>query len=100
MSRRLSYRPPRQRPLKAVPPSLAEAMKHLAACGGYISAATRRLVWRRDGGRWRRCGSAKELHFDHIVPRSLGGSGSASNVELLCQRCNQAKGASVAVPFD
>jgi hypothetical protein len=100
MNRRLAYKPPHPRALRKAPLPLQESMKRPTAGGGYISPATRRLVWRRDGGRCRHCGSSRELHFDHVVPRSLGGAGSASNVELLCRRCNLAKGASVAVPFD
>jgi HNH endonuclease len=99
MTRRFEFKVPLPRPLKrrgSVPPDAPGQY----ACGGNICVATRRLVWRRDGGRCRRCGSTEELQFDHIVPRSRGGSGSAANVELLCRRCNLAKLANVAVPTD
>jgi 5-methylcytosine-specific restriction endonuclease McrA len=38
------------------------------------------------------CGATDELHFDHIVPYSKGGSSFvADNVQLLCARHNLEK---------
>jgi hypothetical protein len=48
-------------------------------------------VWRRDGGKCARCGSREKLEYDHIVPISRGGSNTARNIELLCERCNRSK---------
>jgi len=49
-------------------------------------------VWKRDKGRCVKCGSAKNLHFDHIIPYSLGGSSKdAENIQLLCARHNLEK---------
>ncbi len=49
-------------------------------------------VWKRDQGRCRKCGATTELHFDHVLPYSLGGSSLvAENVQLLCARHNLAK---------
>ena len=49
-------------------------------------------VWKRDGGRCVTCGSADNLHFDHIIPYSRGGSSLvAENIQLLCARHNLAK---------
>jgi hypothetical protein len=46
-------------------------------------------VWKRDGGKCAMCGSTDELHFDHIVPFSKGGTSlTAANVQLLCARHN------------
>lgn len=46
-------------------------------------------VWRRDGGRCVMCGATDELHFDHIVPFSKGGTSLvAENIQLLCARHN------------
>jgi hypothetical protein len=46
-------------------------------------------VWKRDGGRCVVCGATDELHFDHIVPYSKGGTSLvADNVQLLCARHN------------
>lgn len=48
-------------------------------------------VWRRDGGKCARCGSRESLEFDHIIPVSKGGSNTARNIELLCEKCNRSK---------
>lgn len=53
------------------------------------------LVWTRDGGRCRKCGSNVELQFDHEIPVSKGGATSEQNLQLLCGPCNRAKGASI-----
>ena len=63
-----------------------------------ISTDTRIFVWQRDGGRCRHCGSTGNLQFDHVIPRSWGGSGTAENVELLCGDCNRRKGSRLHVP--
>ena len=48
-------------------------------------------VWRRDGGKCARCGSREKLEYDHIVSISKGGSNTARNIELLCERHNRSK---------
>lgn len=49
-------------------------------------------VWKRDGGKCARCGASDELHFDHIVPFSKGGTSlTVANVQLLCARHNLEK---------
>lgn len=48
-------------------------------------------VWRRDGGKCARCGSREKLEYDHIVPISKGGSNTARNIELLCEKHNRSK---------
>ncbi|HTW00854.1 MAG TPA: HNH endonuclease signature motif containing protein [Streptosporangiaceae bacterium] len=47
----------------------------------------------RDGGRCRQCGSSQELHFDHVIAWSKGGSNTVANIQLLCGPCNRRKGA-------
>ena len=54
------------------------------------------FVWRRDGGKCVKCGSKKNLEYDHIIPVSMGGSNTARNIQLLCEECNRSKGASLA----
>jgi len=49
-------------------------------------------VWQRDRGRCVICGATDELHFDHIVPFSKGGTSLvAENIQLLCARHNLQK---------
>jgi len=49
-------------------------------------------VWKRDGGKCVVCGAMDELHYDHIIPYSKGGTSlKAENIQLLCARHNLAK---------
>lgn len=49
-------------------------------------------VWKRDKGQCVMCGSKDNLHFDHIIPFSKGGSSLVSeNIQLLCARHNLEK---------
>lgn len=49
-------------------------------------------VWQRDKGKCVKCGSAINLHYDHIIPFSKGGSSmTAANIQLMCARCNLRK---------
>ena len=57
-----------------------------------IPGEVQRLVYERDRGKCRQCGSEDNLHFDHILPFSKGGtSKSADNIQLLCARHNLEK---------
>ena len=49
-------------------------------------------VWKRDGGKCVVCGSRDNLHFDHDIPFSKGGSSLVvANVQLMCARHNLEK---------
>jgi len=49
-------------------------------------------VWKRDGGKCVKCGAVEDLHFDHIIPWSKGGSSSTpDNIQLLCGMHNLEK---------
>ncbi len=57
----------------------------------HISTTTKKIVFSRDGGACQCCGSSKRLEYDHITPFSCGGVSVASNIQLLCMRCNRSK---------
>ncbi|KAA3630731.1 MAG: HNH endonuclease [Calditrichaeota bacterium] len=49
-------------------------------------------VWKRDGGKCVICKATDELHFDHDIPYSKGGSSiTVENVKILCARHNLSK---------
>jgi hypothetical protein len=57
-----------------------------------IPSAVKQEVWLRDGGRCTLCEAMDDLHFDHIIPYSKGGSSLvANNIQLLCARHNLEK---------
>jgi hypothetical protein len=57
-----------------------------------IPSEVKVAVWKRDAGRCITCGSEDNLHFDHVVPYSKGGSSLvAENIQLLCARHNLSK---------
>ena len=59
-----------------------------------IPGEVQKEVYERDRGKCVKCGSTENLHFDHILPFSKGGSSKvAKNIQLLCARHNLKKGA-------
>lgn len=57
-----------------------------------IPSAVKLEVWKRDKGCCATCGSKENLHFDHIIPYSQGGSSrNAKNIQILCAKHNLAK---------
>jgi hypothetical protein len=57
-----------------------------------IPSAVKFKVWQRDGGKCVQCGATDELHFDHDLPWSKGGTSiTEANVQLLCARHNLQK---------
>lgn len=61
-----------------------------------IPTSVKVAVWKRDGGRCVVCGATDELHFDHDLPYSKGGTSiTEDNVQLLCARHNLEKGAKI-----
>lgn len=55
-----------------------------------ISESTKKIVYARDIV-CQCCGSSESLEYDHITPYSCGDSNDASNIQLLCQKCNRSK---------
>jgi hypothetical protein len=70
---------------------------NVAVHGGKPTAGAARLkplvAESQDGAYCRMCGDAADLHVDHIVPTSRGGTEHLSNLQLLCAQCNLGKGA-------
>lgn len=61
-----------------------------------IPSEVKKEVWKRDGGKCIKCGSTKNLHFDHDLPFSKGGTSlSIKNVRLLCMKHNLEKSARI-----
>ncbi|WP_018500273.1 TerD family protein [Parafrankia discariae] len=60
-----------------------------------ISQVVKAEVWQRDGGACVQCRATEYLEFDHVIPHSRGGASSVNNLQLLCRRCNQEKGARI-----
>jgi hypothetical protein len=57
-----------------------------------IPSSVKLEVWSRDKGRCVVCGSSENLHFDHIIPYSRGGSSKdAKNIQILCSKHNLEK---------
>lgn len=69
----------------------------LASCGvphvgsGGSLWSTYRAVYHRDAGQCQMCGLTSDLHLDHKIPKSKGGSDTMENLWLLCAKCNLSK---------
>ncbi len=76
-------------------PSVLAGSEH-AQSRRLIPTVVKIEVWNRDKGRCVLCGANDELHFDHVLPFSKGGTSlTAHNVQLLCARHNLSKGAKI-----
>jgi hypothetical protein len=57
-----------------------------------IPTSVKLEVWKRDQGKCAVCGAVDDLHFDHVLPFSKGGTSLTSeNVQVLCARHNLEK---------
>jgi hypothetical protein len=57
-----------------------------------IPTSVKLEVWKRDKGQCVKCGKEDNLHFDHILPFSKGGTSIKSeNIQLMCARHNLQK---------
>jgi hypothetical protein len=62
-----------------------------------IPSEVKLAVWKRDRGQCVTCGSTDNLHWDHVLPFSKGGSSLvAENIQLLCARHNLSKSDRIA----
>lgn len=61
-----------------------------------IPTLIKREVWERDNGKCIECKSNQNLHFDHIIPWSKGGSSiDVKNIQILCGKHNLQKSAKI-----
>lgn len=61
-----------------------------------IPSEVKKEVWKRDKGRCVLCGATSNLHFDHDLPYSKGGTSlTVKNVRLLCVKHNLEKSARI-----
>jgi hypothetical protein len=61
-----------------------------------IPSEVKQAVFKRDQGKCVICGLKNQLHFDHDLPFSKGGTSiTEKNVRLLCARHNLSKGAKI-----
>lgn len=61
-----------------------------------IPSEVKKEVWKRDKGRCVLCEETKNLHFDHDLPYSKGGTSlTEKNVRLLCMKHNLEKSAKI-----
>jgi len=88
---------PGRPPLLEVPPIDEDAPLLATPRVRHIPLATRLAAFSRDDRRCRQ-GSATgtAMHLDHVYPWSKGGSNDLDNLQVLCARCNIAKGAALA----
>lgn len=59
-----------------------------------IPNSVRQYIYQRDNYQCQRCGQTQTettLNIDHIIPLAKGGSNDMSNLQTLCQTCNQNK---------
>lgn len=74
----------------------AGARRRARIAGSRVGDVRRAAIVERDGSTCYLCGKVctdDEIHLDHIVPLSMGGSHSEDNVAVACARCNVRKGA-------
>lgn len=57
-----------------------------------IPMAVRIRILRKHGFKCVRCPAEENLHIDHIMPLSKGGTDDETNLQVLCVRCNLRKG--------
>ena len=77
-------------------PNTKDAVVADLSPGRLIPSSVKQAVFLRDGGKCVECGATDNLHFDHILPHSKGGTSySAENVQILCARHNLSKSAKI-----
>lgn len=62
---------------------------------GRLSAEELHEIYTEQGKQCQKCESKYDLTFDHVIPYSEGGEHTRNNLQLLCRRCNSAKGSQI-----
>lgn len=60
-----------------------------------IPSWVKQEVYKRDKGQCALCGSKENIHYDHELPFSKGGSSTPQNIRILCGRHNLQKHARI-----
>jgi 5-methylcytosine-specific restriction endonuclease McrA len=73
----------------------------LAGAGGQYTKKDIERIWKAQRGKCACCRTklGEDVHRDHIVPISKGGTNEARNVQLLCGSCNRRKHAKDPIDF-
>ncbi|NTF17315.1 HNH endonuclease [Agrobacterium rubi] len=74
-------------------PSVVVSTKYVNR-SGHNATFNRENIWTRDMGRCAYCQcdvALRDLTFDHVYPRSLGGPTNWENIVCACQECNVRK---------
>lgn len=95
-----SYRVPDAEYVAAILEGALRVAKRLVLAPGQrdsraVPQDVKARVWQRDGGKCQQCGDNRYLEFDHVIPWSQGGATSVDNLQILCRKCNQQKGARI-----
>jgi 5-methylcytosine-specific restriction endonuclease McrA len=78
-------------------PSFEMKLPSVVSLRNYVAqdrppAFTRFNLFLRDSFACQYCGSAEDLTFDHLIPRSQGGRTTWENIVTACAPCNLTKG--------
>ena len=65
--------------------------KYKRSCYGNVSDI-RKIIFERDGNKCYYCGSTKDLHMDHVMPKSIFRWHDVYNIITACHKCNFRKG--------
>jgi 5-methylcytosine-specific restriction endonuclease McrA len=76
--------------------SRSDAVRRMAVQDMEAEHVSRAYIITRDGSRCHICGKkcrSSEIHLDHLVPISRGGTHTAANLRVACAHCNLSRGA-------